>query len=214
MQERRHESFRRPEVALATPSGTDCWSGSDPAGRAAWGCPCRSFPMPHRATQRDGSLPATARSPGAASPLWRPWRNRKRAGDLHGPGRVRSDGDCVSGHRRCLADTRRSASAPAPGARIRALEVAARTPIRVGVHCVPGTHGSERLPHLDETTEAGVEAARFLDRGCVHAPDGVRHPLDPTPNGCDALLDLVRVPPCPDGAVWRILGGRGAVADI
>ena len=34
--------LHRLEAGARHPSGTDCWSGSDPAGRAAWACTCRT----------------------------------------------------------------------------------------------------------------------------------------------------------------------------
>ena len=63
----------------------DCWSGSDPAGRAAWACTCRIAPMPHRAYRRAGSLPSTSRRPGSAPAIRGPWPNPKPSGDLRGP---------------------------------------------------------------------------------------------------------------------------------
>ena len=74
-----------PRRGAQHPSGTDRWSGSDPPGRAAWACTCRTAPMPHQASQRAGSLPSTARRSGSAPAIRGPWPNPKPSGDLRNP---------------------------------------------------------------------------------------------------------------------------------
>ena len=63
----------------------DCWRGSDPPGRAAWACTCRTCPMPHWAYKRGGSLPTTARRGGSAPAIRVPWPNPKPSGGLRNP---------------------------------------------------------------------------------------------------------------------------------
>ncbi len=74
-----------PRRGAQHPSGTDRWSGSDPPGRAAWACTCRTAPMPHQASQRAGSLPTTARRSGSAPAIRGPWHNPKPSSDLRNP---------------------------------------------------------------------------------------------------------------------------------
>ncbi len=69
----------------STPSRRDRWYGSDPAGRAAWACTCRTAPMPHRAYRRAGSLPSTARRGGSAPAIRGSLPNPKPSGDLRNP---------------------------------------------------------------------------------------------------------------------------------
>ena len=68
-----------------------------------------------RGIESGGSLSSTAESSGAASPLRRPWCNRKAANDMRRRRRAHRKGVLVSIHPRCLMGTRGSASAPGDG---------------------------------------------------------------------------------------------------
>ena len=94
------------------PSCKDCWLGATPQRRGGWGCPAPSSPVPIEACRDGGSLPSMSKERGSASALRWPWPNRKRASGLDDRGRVRPNGDFVSGHPESEPDTRGSAPGP------------------------------------------------------------------------------------------------------
>ena len=114
------------------PSGTDCWLGVTPQRRGGWGCPAPSPLAPIEVCPRWGSLPATSRERGSASGLRWPWCNRKRASDMDDRGRVRPNGDFVSGDPQSEPDTQDLPPTPAFGAQKRVPRQTARTPPRGG----------------------------------------------------------------------------------
>ena len=93
------------------PSCTGLMDGSDPQRRGRWGCTSPSSPMPIEACRDGGSLPATSKERGSATPLRRPWRNRKRASDMRNRRRAHHRRDFVSGRPQSAMGTRGSASA-------------------------------------------------------------------------------------------------------
>ena len=97
------------------PSCTGLMDGSDPQRRGRWGCTSPSSPMPIEACRDGGSLPATAKRHGSATPPRWPWHNRKRASDMRNRRRAHHRRDFVSGRPQSAPDTRGSA----PGAPIR-----------------------------------------------------------------------------------------------
>ena len=107
--------LRRPEAALDTLPGRDCWLGVTPERRGGWACPAPSTPMPIEACLDRGSLPATSEERGSASALCWTWRNRKLASGMDGRGRVRPNGDVVSGDPQSEPDTQESPPAPTSG---------------------------------------------------------------------------------------------------
>ena len=94
-------------------SGMDWWLGVTRQRRGGVECPSPSSPMPIEACPRWGSLPATASMAGSASPLRRPWHNRKRDSGIRNRRHVHRRRDFVSGDPRSTMYTRGSASARA-----------------------------------------------------------------------------------------------------
>ena len=99
----------RHRLAFGLPA-RDCWMGETLRRREGWGCPAPSSPVPIEAWPRGGSLPSTFKERGSASALRWPWHNQKLASDLYGRGRVRPNGDFVSGHPQSVPDNSGSAS--------------------------------------------------------------------------------------------------------
>ena len=124
-----------PDWPAVWPSRTGSLAGRDPAAEGRMACPSPSSPMPIEACRDGGSLPSTSKERGSASGLRWPWRNLRRASDLHDRGRVRPNGDFVSGHPQSEPDTQGSA----PGAPKTASESwpCARTSTRSGTAAGP-----------------------------------------------------------------------------
>ena len=87
----------RLEPALDTLPGGTAGLGVTPRRRGGWRCTSPSCPTPIEAS-RDGSLPATASMAGSASPLRRPWCNRKRASDMRNPCGAHANAVSVNKH--------------------------------------------------------------------------------------------------------------------
>ncbi len=120
--------------------------GATPQRRGRWGCTSPSSPMPIEACRDGGSLPATAKARGSATPPRWPWRNRQSASDLDGRCRVRPTGDFVSGRPRSEPDTHGSASAPACGAQDRPPESRGeRQTVKPSIIASEGAVGSAAL---------------------------------------------------------------------
>jgi len=105
-----------PRIGARHPSGTDCWLGVTPQRLGGWGCPAPSPLAPIEVCRDGGSLPATSKERRLASALRWPWCNRKRTSDMDGRGRVRPNGDSVSGDPQSEPDTQDSPPTPAFGA--------------------------------------------------------------------------------------------------
>ena len=105
-----------PRSGARHPSGTDCWLGVTPQRRGGWGCPAPSPLAPIEVCPRWGSLPATSKERRLASAFRWPWCNRKRTSDMDGRGRVRPNGDFVSGDPQSEPDTQDLPPTPAFGA--------------------------------------------------------------------------------------------------
>ena len=99
------QAWDAPVTGSPWPSARDCWRGETPQRREGWGCPAPSSPMPSEAWPRGGYLPSTSEERGSAPALRRTWPNCKRASDLHDRGRVRPNGDFVSGDPQSEPDT-------------------------------------------------------------------------------------------------------------
>ena len=104
-----------PRSGARHPSGTDCWLGVTPQRRGGWGCPAPSPLAPIEVCPRWGSLPATSKERRLASAFRWPWCNRKRTSDMDGRGRVRPNGDFVSGDPQSEPDTQDLPPTPASG---------------------------------------------------------------------------------------------------
>ncbi len=104
-----------PRSGARHPSGTDCWLGVTPQRRGGWGCPAPSPLAPIEVCRDGGSLPATSKERRLASALRWPWCNRKRTSDMDGRGRVRPNGDSVSGDPQSEPDTQDLPPTPASG---------------------------------------------------------------------------------------------------
>ena len=143
--------------------------GSDPAAPGRMGLSGPSSPAPIEACRDEGSLPSTSKERAPASALRRPWRNRKSAGDMDGRGRVRSNGDFVSGDSQSEPDTQESPPPPASGGQNQAPRKAARPPHREAVdHCFRG-RGRERVRALDELPEGSCSRPSTLSTTAADA---------------------------------------------
>ena len=89
-------------------------------------CTCQPSAMPIEASRKGGSLPSSAESSGAASPLRRPCRNCKTGSHIRERWRAHGNGVSVHMHPRCLMCTRRSA----PTLAVRGSRSAPRKPTR------------------------------------------------------------------------------------
>ena len=87
----------RPGRPMAFPVGI-VGGGATHRRRETLTCTCRISPMPIKASRRGGSLPSTAASSGTASPLRRPWCNRKAARDIRKRRRAHRSGVTVHMH--------------------------------------------------------------------------------------------------------------------
>ncbi len=141
--------IRRARSGARWPSRQGLMDGSDPRRRGAWACPCPPSPTPIEACRDGGSLPSTSEERGSASALRRSWRNRKRASDIGGRGRVRPNGDFVSGDPQSEPDTQESPPEPASGGHYRPRDSPSRSQCREVVDrrfggCRPGARRAAR----------------------------------------------------------------------
>ena len=209
---------RRPSSSSSekSPSRRDRWYGSDPAGRAAWACTCRTAPMPHQASQRAGSLPSTARRPGSAPAICGPWPNPKPSSDLRNP-RSAHPGD-IPLHKHPDVDFTPPdrQRAPPNGAQVRTPER------RLERHTewpsiVPSGRAERRSSRISaRRRRQPVETAQFLDRRVVHAPDGVLDPCGPAsgrgdgPGRMHGTWGRVRIGPVPEDRPRPVKRSPGA----
>ena len=135
----------------STPSRRDRWRGSDPAGRAAWACTCRTAPMPHRAYRRAGALPSTARRGGSAPAIRGPWPNPKPSGGLRSSRFAPPEHNSPAQTPRGRIHTSGSATGFAPPALHSDSLKAAGTQCRMSADLAFGKHGTEQPSHLAET---------------------------------------------------------------